>query len=104
MQKEQKETKLQIPVSTKFKSALSKRADELGLSSANELARFVLHQFVKGAYHVAFIESHKAAIEVLDPDTDKRIAESLDEIKQGKYDIIDLSNDRTSLRKYIDEL
>ncbi len=99
-----KETKLQIPITNKFKTALSKKADEFGLSSANEVARFVLHHFINGNYSVALVDSHLAAIPMLDEETEKRVHESMEAYKRGEYDILDYNKDKNALRKVLNEM
>ena len=87
-----KETKLQIPISIKFKKALEKRSEELGFSSANELVRVITHTFISGNLALGIMNPSKPEyIEILDEATEKRLGKSLADYKAGRYTTIDPS-------------
>lgn len=98
-----KDTKLQVPISSSMKSILVKKAIEAGFSNVNEYVRVMLHNIIQNDLSLAFVDSHKAAIEFMDEETEKRVAESMEAYKRGEYDIIDFSKDRDALRKILNE-
>lgn len=89
-----KETKLQIPMSIKLKKSLEKKSEEAGFSSANELMRLMAHNFVQGNLTLEFMNTRQPKseyIEMLDEETERRVAESLDDYRAGRYETIDMS-------------
>ncbi len=99
-----KDTKLQVPISSKMKSMLQKRSEKEGFSSVNEYVRVILHKVIQRDLDFDLIDSHKAAIEVLDDETEKRVAESIEAYKRGEYDTIDSNIDPHAIDKYLDEI
>ncbi len=99
-----KDTKLQVPISNKMKSMLQKRSEKEGFSSVNEYVRVILHKVIQRDLDFDLIDSHKAAIEVLDDETEKRVAESIEAYKRGEYDTIDSNIDPHAIDKYLDEI
>ncbi len=91
-----KDSKLQVPISSKLKNALAKKADRAGFSSVNEYVRVILHNYIESDFNFVLADSHLAAIPVLDEETEKRVAESMEAYKRGEYDIIDFSRNPLS--------
>jgi len=87
-----KEAKLQIPISTKLKSDLESKADEIGLSSVNELARLILTYFINSNLNISFSSLLKDEYyEIADEELEKAIKEGIEEHKQGKTRTLDFS-------------
>lgn len=98
----EKKTKLQIPMASNLRKALEQKSEELGFSSANELARVVLHNLVQGKINLEFLGA-KEYIPMVDAETEKRIAESLADYKAGRYETIDMSKPN-AINNWLDEL
>jgi len=97
------DSKLQIPVNQKLKSALKKKADALGFSSSNEIVRVLIQNFVNGNIQLAFTTNPKEEfIPLLDLETEKNIAQSLKEIKNGDFDVLDFKKDPDALKKLLE--
>jgi hypothetical protein len=60
-----KDTKLQIPITSDFKASLQDKADDMGFSTVNELARVVIHNFIKGRIEFEFIQKGLDSAKVL---------------------------------------
>lgn len=85
------QTRLQIPVSKKMKKNLQKRAEELGFSSPNEIARFLLQSFLGGKINIGLVyPPREEKVETLNEETIARIGKSLKEHEQGDYYELDL--------------
>lgn len=96
------DSKLQIPINQKLKSALKKKAEALGFSSSNEIVRVLVQNFVNGNINLAFISNPKEeSIPLLDLETEKNIAKSLDEIKRGDFDILDFNKNPDCLKNLL---
>ncbi len=80
--------RLQVPISAKIKKALEKKAEDEGFSSANDLVRLMIHRFLLGDFNFQMVQSSKS-YPMLDLETEKRLYQSLQEIKNGDYDLID---------------
>ncbi len=80
--------RLQVPISAKTKKALEKKAEDEGFSSANDLVRLMIHKFLMGDFNFQIVPNSKQ-YPMLDLESEKRIYQSLQEIKNGDYDLID---------------
>jgi hypothetical protein len=97
------DSKLQIPVNQKLKSALKKKADALGFSSSNEVVRVLIQNFMNGNIQLAFTTNPKEEfIPLLDLETEKNIAQSLREMKNGDFDVLDFRKDPDALKKLLE--
>ncbi len=82
--------RLQIPITTKTKKALEKKAEDEGFSSANDMVRLLIHKFISGDFIFQIAQnSTQPQYPMVDIETEKRIAQSIKEIKNGEYDLID---------------
>jgi len=96
------DSKLQIPINQKLKSALKKKAEALGFSSSNEIVRVLVQNFVNGNINLAFISNSKEeSIPLLDSETEKNIAKNLEEIKRGDFDILNFNKDPDCLKNLL---
>ncbi|NQY80121.1 MAG: hypothetical protein HRT47_07395 [Candidatus Caenarcaniphilales bacterium] len=95
------DSKLQIPVNQKLKTALKKKADQLGFSSSNEVVRVLIQNFVNGNIDIQFTSS-KPNTNLIDLETEKSIVNSLKEIKEGQFDVINFDEDEMALEKILD--
>ncbi len=91
-----KNWRLQIPLDNKIKKSLEKKATEEGFSSSNDLVRLLIHKFLNGDFRLTLVP-HASAL--VDLETERRIYQSLKEIKQGDYDLIDFDKDSKALNK-----
>lgn len=80
--------RLQIPINSKTKKALEKKAEDEGFSSANDMVRVLIHKFISGDFAFQITQNNNQ-YPMVDLETEKRIYQSLQEIKKGDYDLID---------------
>jgi len=97
------ESKLQIPIPDKLKKNLVKKSESMGFSSVNELVRVVLQNFVQSDTLLKFMPQAEEKTLYLDVEAEKRLSESLENYKAGRYTSIDTSK-TGELDKWIDGL
>ncbi len=95
----EKDTKLQVPISQKLKKTLEKRSLELGFSSVNETVRVLLQNFAKGDINIGIIQKN-IQYPMIDIESEKRMAESYEDYKKGRYTKVN----KTNLKEWLDSL
>lgn len=73
--------KLQVPISESLNKKLKERAEEIGFSSVNEIARLLLTNFANKKLNISFIEP---STETASPELEKIIEAGLKEYKARK--------------------
>lgn len=81
--------RLQIPITSKTKKALEKKAEDEGFSSANDMVRLLIHKFIAGDFVFQIAQNSNQQYPMVDIETEKRIAQSIKEIQNGEYDLLD---------------
>ena len=74
-------TILQIPMTKELRAKAEAVAQEYGFSSLQETVRVLLHKLSKKELKISF---HEAREEKLSPEADRRYAQMIEDIKNGK--------------------
>ncbi len=105
------DTKLQIPLTKKFKRDFDKKCEAMGFYSSNDVVRFLMQNFISGqigvvtnSYHVNnFVDQEY--VEQLTGEAEESFGRALEDVKHGRTYKLDMNkpNARKSLEKLLED-
>ena len=83
--------KLQVPISEELNQKLKNKADEVGFSSVNEIARLLLTNFANGNLSLSFTEKPPKEELTISKELEAVIKKGISDYKKGKTKKLDFS-------------
>jgi hypothetical protein len=83
--------KLQVPISEELNKKLKNKANEVGFSSVNEIARLLLTNFANGNLSLSFTEKRPKEELTINKELEAVIKKGISDYKKGKTKKLDFS-------------
>ncbi|MBU6197850.1 MAG: hypothetical protein KGO93_09835 [Cyanobacteria bacterium REEB446] len=83
--------KLQVPISEELNKKLKNKANEVGFSSVNEIARLLLTNFANGNLSLSFTEKPPKEELTISKELEAVIKKGISDYKKGKTKKLDFS-------------
>ncbi|MEB3314863.1 MAG: hypothetical protein VKK32_01440 [Candidatus Melainabacteria bacterium] len=83
--------KLQVPISEELNQKLKNKANEVGFSSVNEIARLLLTNFANGNLSLSFTEKPPKEELTISKELEAVIKKGISDYKKGKTKKLDFS-------------